>query len=124
MPQPLCIYIDSNVWDFLHYRNFDLSIELPREEFSLCLTRETEFEISLMPPDKKAYVDKAIQTRNVETRPYFGFGNPDLSPDKQRVAGFDQGHFITYEEAGFIQQQHKKRPSKKIRPTGLSKHAI
>ncbi len=48
------IYIDNNVWDLLFEKEIDLSVELPSDEFCLCLTREAEFEIPPIPEEKAA----------------------------------------------------------------------
>ena len=102
------IYIDNNVWDFLFERNIDLSVELPRFEFCLCLTREAEFEIPPIPKEKsslKEFIEETIRKNDVETRPYVGFSEPQHPEDEQRVAGFTMGYWATAEELAFIEQQ-------------------
>ncbi len=46
------VYIDHNVWHYLFEQQLNLEIELPREEFTLCITREAEFEIPPIPSEK------------------------------------------------------------------------
>ena len=35
-PEPISVYIDNNVWDFLFHRGIDLAKALPKEEFCIC----------------------------------------------------------------------------------------
>ncbi|MCR6631388.1 MAG: hypothetical protein NVV74_15825 [Magnetospirillum sp.] len=118
---PISVYIDNNVWDFLFDRNIDLSVELPREEFCICLTREAEFEIPPMPADKRAFVEEMVRACGVRTDAYFGFFDETLPSHEQRVAGFDQGRFATPEEVAFLAQQRTPIGGKK-RPSGLYKN--
>lgn len=67
------IYIDNNVWDLLFEKEIDLSVELPSDEFCLCLTREAEFEIPPIPEEKaalKKFIYDTIEKCSIETRPY------------------------------------------------------
>ena len=69
-------------------------LSLPREEFCICLTREAEFEIPPIPSGKadlKAFIDQTIAKCGIQTDSFFGFYDPNLPPDEQRVAGFDIG---------------------------------
>ncbi len=115
------LFLDSNIWNFLFDRKLDLSVELPKEEFTLAITREAEIEF---PPDGelKHFVEATISKCAIVTDAYFGFGNPDYPPDKQRAGGFGFGRFITYEEIGFMQSQAKKERGGADRPNGLHKH--
>jgi len=122
---PLSIYIDNNVWDFLFERHLDLSVELPKKEFCLCLTREAEFEIPPIPQEKsdmKRFIDETIKKCTIETRPYFGFGDPALPATEQRVGGFDQGYWASKEEVAFIEQQKTKLGQSKNPMTRLYKN--
>jgi hypothetical protein len=91
---PTSIYIDNNVWDFLFERGIDLSVELPRNEYYLFLTREAEFEI---PPIQKgalkAFIEKSIKDCCIETRSLFGFYDQNHPPDEQRVGGWNEGYW-------------------------------
>ena len=111
------VYIDNNVWDFLFARQMDLSIELPRDEFCICITREAEFEIPPMPAEKRAFAEAVIAKCAIATDTFFGFNDESLPPAEQRVAGFDQGRWASPEELAFISQQRtalkdRMRPSK------------
>jgi len=111
------VYVDNNVWDFLFDRGMDLSTELPRKEFCVCLTREAEFEIPPMPPKKRAFVEATIKKCGIPTDVFFGFNDDSLPTDEQRVAGFDVGRWATPEELAFVEQQRtalkkRKRPTK------------
>jgi hypothetical protein len=103
---PTSIYIDNNVWDFLFERGIDLSVELPRNEYCLFLTREAEFEI---PPIQKralkAFIEKSIKDCCIETRSLFGFCDHNHPPDEERVGGSDEGYWASTEELAFIEQQ-------------------
>jgi hypothetical protein len=118
---PIGLFLDSNIWNFLFDRNFDLSVELPKEEFTIAITREAEFEF---PPSEelKQFVEKTIADSNIKTDAYFGFFQEQYPLDKQRIGGFDCGRFIAPEEAAFITRQAKKGRGGSDRPTGLHKH--
>lgn len=118
---PVSVYIDNNVWDLLFEKKIDLSIELPREEFCLCLTREAEFEIPPIPDEKaelKEFIYNTIEKCSIETRPYFGFLDDKHLLAEQRVAGFDKGFWADITEIEFMEQQktrlseHKKESTK------------
>ena len=79
----ISVYVDNNVWDFLFERRIDLAVELPRDEFCLCLTREAEFEIPPIPPEKaelKAFIEATIAKCGIQTDTYFGFNDSSLPP--------------------------------------------
>jgi hypothetical protein len=123
---PISVYLDNNVWDFLFERKLDLSAVLPRPEFCICITREAEFEIPPIPPEKtelKAFIDETIAKCDIKVDSLFGFYDESLPPDKQRVGGFDVGRWASADEIAFINQQ--KTPVgtlKKNRKTGLYKN--
>ena len=118
---PISVYIDNNVWDFLFERKIDLSLELPRDEFCLCLTREAEFEIATIPPGKvdPQFIEETVRKCTIEVRPYFGFYDENHSPAEQRVSGFDQGYWASREELAFIDQQKTRLGEVKKPKTGL-----
>jgi hypothetical protein len=115
------IYLDNNVWNFLFDRKLDLAVELPYPDFCLCLTREAEFEIPPIPPDKaglKAFIETTIARCNINTDVLFGFHDDSLPIDEQRVGGFDVGRWASRDELTFIQQQRKPlepRPNPKTK---------
>jgi hypothetical protein len=114
---PISVYIDNNVWDFLFDRQMDLAAELPRDEFCICITREAEFEIPPMPPEKRAFAEATIARCGITTDVFFGFNDDSRPAEEQRVAGFDQGRWASREEFAFITQQRtalkdRVRPSK------------
>ena len=115
------VYIDNNVWDFLFERNLDLSHELARDEFCLCLTREAEFEIPPIPAEKSAlkrFIETTIDKAVVRTDSYFGFYNDAHPPNEQRMGGFNVGRWATPEELAFLGQQRMRlgsqRPATKL----------
>lgn len=115
------VYIDNNVWDFLYARKLDLCAELPLSEYHLCVTREAEFEIQRIPPEKaelKAFIEDTIRKCGVETRSFFGFYDDRYPPHEQRFGGFGVGRWASEKELVFIEQQ-KDWLSNKKRPTGL-----
>jgi hypothetical protein len=119
---PISVYLDNNVWDFLFARNLDLSVELPRAEYSLYLTREAEFEIPPIPPARaalKVFIEDTIAACDIDTHSYFGFNDPTLSPEDQRVGGFGVGYWISNRERDFINNQQVrlgaiKKPSTRL----------
>jgi len=115
------VYIDHNVWHFLFERHLDLEGELPADEFRLCLTREAEFEIGCAPPDLKAFIEATIQKCGVRTTPLFGFADPNLPAEEQRVGGWNEGKWARAKELEFIGQQQPKLGTTK-RPTKLYKN--
>jgi hypothetical protein len=116
------VYIDNNVWDFLFKRGLDLAIQLPCEEFCVCITREAEFEISPIPSDElKVFIKETTAKCSISSDPYFGFYDERHSQKEQRMGGFDHGRFATLEEDIFINQQGNPLKSEKKRKTGLYK---
>ena len=118
---PISVYIDNNVWDFLFDRRIDLAAELPRDEFCIAITREAEFEIPLIPPEKaelKAFIEASIERCGIRTDKLFGFYDERFPPDEQRVGGFDEGRWASQEEVAFMDQQRTPLPRPK-RKTGL-----
>ena len=64
------IYLDTNVWDFLFERQLDLEVELPSDEFCICITREAEFEIPPIPDGKaelKMFIEATIARCGIQT---------------------------------------------------------
>jgi len=105
---PISVYIDNNVWDFLFARRIDLATALPRDEFCVCITREAEFEIPPIPASKadlKAFIEATIRDCTISTDSFFGFHDPSLPDDEQRVGGFDVGRWVQPGEAAFLAQQ-------------------
>ncbi|MCW8827611.1 MAG: hypothetical protein OQK94_00995 [Gammaproteobacteria bacterium] len=125
---PISLFIDNNVWDLFLARGIDLLSELPPNEFAIRITREAEFEIPLMPLEKRQYVEEAIKVRNVKTDMYFGFYDESLPPDQQRVGGFGDkdnpgvgGRFASEEEQAILRRERMSIGTTK-RPTGLFKN--
>ena len=117
---PIGLFLDSNIWNFLHRRGLDLCAELPPEEFTLAITREGEIEL----PDQgelRDYINGEIEKCGVKTDAFFGFYNPDVPMDKQRAGGFDFGRFATYEDIANMKKLAEKRPTGSARPNGLYK---
>jgi hypothetical protein len=99
------------------HRQMDLATELPRDEFCICITREAEFEIPPMPPEKRAFAEATIERCAITTDVFFGFMDESLPATEQRVAGFNQGRWASAYELAFIAQQKtalkdRMRPSK------------
>lgn len=121
----ITLFIDNNAWDEFFSDDLDLTRELPDGEFHLCVTREVEFEMALMPPPKKEYVQRHCQTGRINTDTYFGFYDETLGPNEQRRSGFGEpndphagGRFAEEEEAAVISSERRSiGPGK--RPTGL-----
>lgn len=121
----ISVYIDNNVWDFLYSRKIDLSVELPRTEFCLCMTREAEFEIPPIPIEKaglKKFIQDTINKCVIEPHSYFGFYDPAHSDSEQRVGGFNQGRFASLDEVAFIEQQKTRLGTTKKALTKLYKN--
>ncbi|MES1936695.1 hypothetical protein [Salinisphaera hydrothermalis] len=113
------IFLDNNVWDFLFERrdSICLSRELPATEFDLAIVREIEFEMPPMPDNKRRFACEQIRGAKVRTRWFFGFVDPKIPPDKQRIGGWDKGEWASPAQRDFMQsQQHRIG---RQRPTGL-----
>jgi len=103
------IFIDNNVWDFLYKRNLDLYVELPAPDFSIGLTREAEFEIPpIANPGVLAFAEEQIIKCNIVVDTFFGFHDPTLPDNEQRVGGFGSTRWISREESEFIAAQNQK----------------
>jgi hypothetical protein len=111
------VFIDSNVWNLLfNFRNkFDLSAELPREEFRIFITREVELEIAPIPPKKadlKAFIEATVARCGVGTKLFLGF--PDPRHSEQRVGGFDgKAEWQTKEGRQFIKDHEHHLTTRK-----------
>jgi len=93
------IFIDHNVWDQLFKRKVDLNIHFPKKEYSLRVTRQGVFEVIQTPDTKielKSYINTYLKD-TVQEDSLFGFGNPNLPSNEQRVGGF-RGRFSSIAE--------------------------
>lgn len=118
---PTKVYLDNNVWDFLFKRDIDVCRELPANEFEICITREAEFEIDAIPPEKeelRAFIAEALQ-RCVEAKVRFGFHDDRHSEADQRVGGFDVGGLVSVAEHEFHARHRSRQGSKKKDSTRL-----
>jgi hypothetical protein len=120
--QPVNIFLDNNVWDFLFERSIDLSNELPQPQFQIYVTREAEFEIPAIPIDKaalKSFIAETIKHCSIRTDSFFGFFNEKVPKTEQRAGGFNVGRFASSEELGFIQRQRATVMNRKFMKTRL-----
>ncbi len=121
------IYLDNNIWDFLFDRQIDLATELPSKEFTICITREAEFEIppiSRTKPELAKFIENTISRCLIKTDVFFGFNDPTLLQSEQRVGGFEVGRFASNEELEFMTIQRtplRPRHGVKNSKTGLFK---
>ena len=107
----ISVFIDNNVWDYLFENRIALRNELPFDEFNLSITREAEFEIQSSPPEKaelKAFIESSLLSREVQTDSYFGFYDPSLPQNEQRVGGWGVGRWASKEEIAFSQNQRPR----------------
>jgi len=100
----IAITLDNNVWNFFFQRNFDLTLELPLNEFSVFITREVEIEGLAIPAKAskvalKEYIARTIASSDIRTTSVFGFASD--SPGPQRVGGFGQGTWQSQTEREF-----------------------
>ncbi len=115
------VFIDGNVWDFLLERKIDLATELPADEFRIFITREAEFEIALMPSEKKSFAEATIASCDIKTDTFFGFNDDKIPSSEQRIAGFDQGRWASEKELAFMAELNSAlKPT--MRPTKLYKN--
>lgn len=118
---PISLFFDSNAWDVFFDRGIDLHLELPSDQFFMQITREAEFEIPHMPPDKRRYVEAALNGKMISTDTYFGFYDESLPPEQQRVAGFNCGRFASEEELAVLRKE-RSSVGPTMRPTRLYKN--
>lgn len=109
----IAVYIDSCAWNYLFDHSIDLEVELPRDLFSVYVTREVEIELEAIPDvgsdgtDKSAlkrYINQNIDQKPVTTSYVFGFQTlePDGTPSPVQVyGGFDVGTWQSEEEQDF-----------------------
>lgn len=126
------LYIDNNVWDILYKNNIDLSEALPNNQFSLAITREAQFEIDSIPNKNiRDFANRQIEKYQIRIDNIFGFYNPDIPREMQRVSGFGSeedpksgGRLMREEEAKVIHDEACRQIGKTppMRPTGLFKH--
>ena len=97
------IYIDGNVWNFVHDLKIDLIHEFPRNEFNLLQTKEAEIEVlaipesSLQRKELKKFIINEIDRCNVQTVPLFGFDCEGTPDHLRRYGGFDNSIWVTPE---------------------------
>jgi hypothetical protein len=123
------IYIDNCVWNFLYDRQLDLAVELPREEFVVCITRHAEFEIPPIErtkPELSAFIAATIDKCLIKTDTIFGFNDDTLPSDEQRVGGFDNARWVSTEEIEFLErlraiQNSPLYPNATTTPSALKK---
>ena len=112
------VFIDGNVWNFVLDRKLDLAIELPADEFSICHTREAEFEIPVGKLELDVFITSTLARCNIQTGSYLGFADDSKPADEQRFGGFDVGRFASDEQIAFIASE---KASSVVRPTKLQK---
>lgn len=107
---PIGVFIDNNIWDFLFKHQLDLSTQLPKPEFALCITSEAEFELRVLEgrkPELWSFIKQAQRGACVDTDTLFGFDDPARAPHEQRVGGFDVARFVSNEESKFLAEQRQ-----------------
>ncbi|CAM3291601.1 hypothetical protein ASTA108788_13185 [Asticcacaulis taihuensis] len=134
MKQAVCI--DCCAWNYFFDRGLDLSVELPKERFSIFMPREVEIEIAAIPDTSKngtdniplkAYIYKTIHANQIQTTSVFGFATlePDGTPSSvQTYGGFGQGTFQSDKGRGWYASQDVQSMlnGNSKRPTGLTRN--
>ena len=111
------VYIDNNVWNYFFDNKIQIDSYFSQDEFKLLITLHGEYEIEQMPDscsNLKQYIKGSLNTY-VSVDSIFGFHNPDLPDDQQRVVGFDQGRFTSVSESIIKSGLYLKYGSKKKR---------
>ncbi len=120
----IALTLDNNVWDFFFLRGFDLSAELPRDQFAIFITREVEIETAAIPADPskdalRSYIARTIADCDIRTTSVFGFASKGSGP--VRVGGWGQGTWQSSTEREFyaaIRDQYLTgRPEKRSQLT-------
>lgn len=132
----IAVYIDSCAWNYLFDHSIDLEAELPRDLFSVYVTREVEIELEAIPDigsdgtDKgalKRYINRNIDQKPVTTSYVFGFQTlePDGTPSPVQVyGGFGVGTWQSEEEQDFYSKPEisPQLQGMKITKSGLGKN--
>lgn len=105
----ISIFVDNNMWDYLHDNKIHLRDFLSKSDFKFSITREGEIELNYL-------LDKALKENlekysflineksyiELETDFIFGFDEANVSKDKPRYGGFGVGaRFQSKEESDF-----------------------
>lgn len=116
------IFIDNCAWDILYSHKINLSKEFPFELFDLAMTKEIfSFEIKTIPNQSmQHYVQEQIILSQIREDSFFGFSDYESSTYQSRVSGFNEGRWMSYEEAAIYEKF--KQPQNNQRPTGLYKN--
>lgn len=120
------VYIDTNIFDFIHEHGIDLSKEFPAEQFELRIVGEQVLEKRAIPEGKqslKKFIGDSIESWSIKTDRLFGFHDPRHSTEDQRVGGYGGGsggggRYACLEEIDFIREQRKEGELEK-RKSGL-----
>lgn len=130
----LVVSIDCCAWSYLFEHLIDLADALPRERFTLTMTREVEIEIAAIPnigkdgSDKrplKVYIDNSIAANQIQTTSVFGFASLELDGKLSPVqvyGGFNQGTWQSDADRNWYASKEiqAQLAGKKIRPSGLT----
>ncbi|MFK3840799.1 hypothetical protein [Serratia sp. NPDC087055] len=104
------IIIDSNAWNFLFSSQIDLNSEY-LSEFKFIVTLEIHREMLELSKknEKESLYSYYIHQIGFLEKPiaYFGFHDPDIPDDEQRVAGFGEGGFSSIHESEFLEENKK-----------------
>lgn len=119
------IFIDNCAWDYFFEHNISLATELPGEEFEILMTKEVyDFEVDAArskKPDLVEYIQRQMDEVKIGIDSYFGFSSYDDPPGyRYRIGGFDEGRWITYEEAELVKKFEV--PNEKLTGSGLYKN--
>jgi len=117
------LFIDSCAWNIFYSHNIDLSEEFPYDQYDLAMTKEVySFEIASVPDELlKNYIQIQIDKAQIREDSFFGFSRYNEPADhKSRAGGFNEGRWMTYEEAIIVRKF--EQPKNSQRPTGLYKN--
>lgn len=102
------IYLDNNVFDFLHETQIDIVEEFPKELFRLCISKEVKFETEpIQDIEKQQFIQNLID-KDIAISSLFGSIDDRHSPNKQRVGGWDEGVWSDEEDELYRAELNKK----------------
>ena len=117
------VFIDSCVWDLLFSSGVNLATALPRDRFSVCMTKQVyDFEIAALAAKKqslKKYIDQQVFEFGIEIKSFFGCVSYDDKPGfRRRTGGCSEGEMVTY-ESGILVQEFEKLHKQREQGSGL-----
>lgn len=114
------IYFDTNFFDYLFENQVQLEEYFPASHFELFVTKHCKFEFDQLPESEplKLYFKQLIGSV-IEIYSHFGYRDPSLPENEQRLDGFGAGRFASSAQQKFTQKLKGKYGSGEKRKRSL-----